>query len=154
MSNRILLIALIIIMVFATPSATELSSIIGDWKVVQIYDSPTGTEPLDLPTTGGPFIFHFVGKVDSTDSLSFYTKIGNTMRGDVQFTSDSSSNGIQFGPILSSRMMPEASQFMLEMYLSQYLPKMTTLSVSGDGQQLILIGEGRIICDVSEATEN
>lgn len=138
--------------VATTTSATEMSAVIGDWKLAQIYDSPTGTDPLGLPTTGGPFIFHFMGKEDSTDTLSFHTKIGNTMRGNVQFTAGST-DGIQFGPILSSRMMPEASQYRLEMYLSQYLPKMTTLTVSDDGQKLILSGEGKIVCDVFATTE-
>ncbi len=151
MSNLILVIALVV-MVVATTSATELSAVIGDWTVAQIYDSPTGTDPLDMPTTGGPYVFHFKEKEGSTDSLSFYTKIGNSMRSNVRVISGS--DDIEFGLLLSSKMMPEASQYRLEMYLSQYLPKMTTVTVTSDGQQLILTGEGRIVCDASVTTED
>lgn len=150
-TKRFLATALTIMAALATASATELSSVIGAWKITEIYDGPAGADPLEMPTTGGPFLFHFREKEGSTDSLWFYTKIGNNIRSAVQFTEGS--DDVKFGALMSTQMMPGESLYRLETYLSLYLPKMTALTVSSDGQQLVLTGEGRIFCDAVKATD-
>jgi META domain len=151
--HRLVIAAAALMMMASAAAALDPSAVIGEWKIAEIYDD-NGPErnPLDMPTSGGPYLIRFREKEGRDNTLSFYSKIGNSLVSSVTFE-EGSSDQIHFGNVVSTKMMPELSQYKLEVYLSRYLPTMTTLTVSEDKQRLVLTGEGRIVCESADTTD-
>lgn len=130
----------------------------GDWKLVELYDDRN--QPVELPSSSEGFVLHLVKKEikdeqdpeqqEGAKTLSLYTKIGNSMGGVLSLVDDSANlekeQTIKVGPLRSTMMMPPPELFAVEQYLSKYLGAMKTLKLSDDGDELIWMGTGRIIC--------
>jgi hypothetical protein len=139
-----------LVVTFMTSFAdAEIASFAGEWKILEAYDTLDGTTPRDLPSSiGRPLIFKImVSEKNPTDTLDLAFKVGNNMRTTIKVTDQpsSSSASIQIGLIMSTMMMPPQDQYEFEMFLSGALPKMNTMTLESDGQELLLTGESKIV---------
>ena len=149
-------------------STTEASltpdEVMGDWKLVELYDDQN--QPVEIPDAPSDdgFVLHLTKKQqeqqsgggddddddDDGKTLSLYTKIGNNMGGIMLLvddeTNDVKEQTIKVGPLRSTMMMPPPQIFALEQYLTKYLSTMDTLKLNDDGDELVMLGSGRIIC--------
>ncbi|KAL3923670.1 MAG: hypothetical protein SGILL_001525 [Bacillariaceae sp.] len=140
---------------FMTTVNAEISSYVGVWKVTEVYDSSDRTTPRELPTTGGPFVFKFaLNDKSPTDTLSVGVKIGNQMRTSILILDEEDSTAsIKVGLLMSTQMMPPQDQFQFEMFLSKALPKMTTMSLDDAQQQMLLVGEARMVLQAVDTAD-
>lgn len=158
-----LLLVLSTALLMTTPTVSaattaDLSKYMGEWKLTELYNDQQ--EPVEIPSSSEGFVLHLLGKEDDVDgsnsnanSLVLYTHIGNNLRTTVEFVDDNNDDGgddddedsIKIGMIASTMMMPPPEMYALEQYLSTYLPSMTSIQVSGDGEELVLMGAGRIV---------
>eukprot|EP00529_Nitzschia_sp_RCC80_P036119 CAMPEP_0113456290 /NCGR_PEP_ID=MMETSP0014_2-20120614/8811_1 /TAXON_ID=2857 /ORGANISM="Nitzschia sp." /LENGTH=163 /DNA_ID=CAMNT_0000347739 /DNA_START=119 /DNA_END=610 /DNA_ORIENTATION=+ /assembly_acc=CAM_ASM_000159 len=150
-------------MMAATTTTTTASltpdEVMGDWKLVELFDDQN--EPVEIPDAPSDdgFVLHLTEKQGAGDgdnddddgkTLSLYTKIGNNMGGIMLLVDDETNSNneqtIKVGPLRSTMMMPPPQIFALETYLTKYLSTMDTLKLNDDGDELVLLGTGRIVC--------
>jgi len=136
--------------------------VMGDWKLVELYDDQN--QPVEIPDASPSssdrdgFVLHLTkkqgddGDDDNEDgtTLSLFTKIGNSMGGIILLVDDNANGDneqtIKVGPLRSTMMMPPPQIFALEQYLTKYLSTMDTLKLNDDGDELVMLGSGRIVC--------
>lgn len=120
---------------------------IGKWKIVEALDEQF--QPFALPE--GQFFIQLENDKNGDNALMAFIRIGNNMRTKITF-GDSTSDGdsISVGGLMSTMMMPPEPLFRLETYLSNTMPKMTTVQTEDSGDRLILSGLGKITCEKVE----
>jgi hypothetical protein len=146
----------VILMAFTIVNA-EISSFVGNWMILEVYDTVTSPSPRELPTSAGPFIFKFlINEQNPSDTLNVSFKIGNIMRTTLKILDDdeaSSSATIEVGLLMSTQMMPAQDQFQFEMFLSKALPKMTDMILDDAGEEMILIGDSKIVLQAVDTSD-
>jgi hypothetical protein len=139
----------LVVPVMTSLSNAEIAAFAGEWKILEAYDTVDGTAPRELPSSiGRPLIFNMIiSETSPTDTLDLAFKVGNNMRTSIKVSEETSpsSASIQVGLIMSTMMMPPQDQYEFEMFLSGALPKMTTMTLESDGQELLLTGESKIV---------
>jgi hypothetical protein len=139
----------LVVTIMTSLSDAEIASFSGEWRVLEAYDTVDGAIPRELPSSlGRPLIFKMsVSENSPTDTLDLAFKVGNNMRTSIKVTAEPSpsSASIQIGLIMSTMMMPPQDQYEFEMFLSGSLPKMSTMTLESDGQELLLTGESKIV---------
>eukprot|EP00539_Tryblionella_compressa_P006340 CAMPEP_0178762348 /NCGR_PEP_ID=MMETSP0744-20121128/16486_1 /TAXON_ID=913974 /ORGANISM="Nitzschia punctata, Strain CCMP561" /LENGTH=158 /DNA_ID=CAMNT_0020417003 /DNA_START=170 /DNA_END=646 /DNA_ORIENTATION=+ len=135
----------------------DITALVGEWKVAEIYDTLNDLEPRELPTsTGGPFVFKLTPKGNDEDTLILATRIGNSMRTSINVLNDDAATGnsnIKVGLVIGTKMMPAPDLYELETFLSEALPKMDTMTVSADGQEMVMTGTSKIVLEAVETTD-
>jgi hypothetical protein len=124
--------------------AMAVSPYAGSWQVAEAFDE--SFEAVTLPE--GTFFFNIEEKEDDPKVLILNLKVGNSMGTQITLLDDS--NKVEIGGLMSTRMMPTEPLFKLETYLSNTLPKITTLELIHNnkyrGDQLVFGGQGKIVC--------
>jgi hypothetical protein len=125
------LISLLLLSFLSFTMAT--SSFVGEWNLVEVYDENDAL--VTLPDGS------FVMKIEEKDekSLKFNFKIGNGLRGRIQLQDDGS---VTLGPIMSTMMMPPEPIWKLESFVSNALPKVTSMVIMETDASLEMQGEG------------
>jgi hypothetical protein len=123
--------------------AMAVSPYAGSWQVAEAFDE--SFEAVTLPE--GTFFFNIEEKEDDPKVLILHVKVGNSMRTQVTLLDN---NKVEIGGLMSTMMMPTEPLFRLETYLSNTLPKITTLELIHSneyrGDQLVFGGQGKIVC--------
>ena len=147
-----LFLALIVLM--ATSASAEISSFVGNWKVLEVYDSIDSTTPRELPSNG-PFVFRFaINDKHPEDTLSVGIKVGNTMRTSVNVLEEKDLEAeIHVGLMMSTQMMPPQDQFQFEMFLSKAIPKMTVMKLNADKSEMVLEGDAKIVLAATDTAD-
>lgn len=130
----------------------DKSDYTGRWQIVETYDEDL--QPVELPE--GSFYMELKDDDSEDDALVAFMKIGNSMRSKITFSGTSESgDAIAVGGLMSTMMMPPEPLFRFETYLSNTLPKMTTVEkqTAGDTTQLVFSGTGKIVCKESPVPE-
>lgn len=122
--------------------ATAASPLVGSWNLVQIYSE--NMTPETLPDGS----YHFKIQEQNSEHLQISIKVGNNLSSSVTLGGGESdaSQQVTIGGVRSTMMMPPDSQFKLETYLSNMLPKITSMIRVDD--TLILEGDGKIVCQL------
>jgi hypothetical protein len=119
------------------------SSFVGKWKIVEALDEEF--QPFSLPD--GDFYLELKDDDNGDNLLSASMKVGNVMRAMIAFgESTADGDSITIERVLSTRMMPPEHLFRLETFLSNSMPKMTTLKTETVGAmtQMTFSGLGQI----------
>jgi META domain len=156
-SSKMFVVAagLVAVLTMMTTVASSISpnDVMGDWKIIELYDDQN--QPVEIPTppSDDGFVLHLVGTDNTpTSTLSLYTKIGNNIGGSVEFvddestTTDQRTQSIHIGPMRSTMMMPPPELYKLEQFLTKYLASSTTIKLNDEGDELVWLGDGRIVC--------
>ncbi|KAG7359920.1 metA domain containing protein [Nitzschia inconspicua] len=141
------LLAIVLVATIMSVSA-DISKFTGEWKILEAYDSVDSTIPRELPTSVGHSLVFKVTLSDNnpSDTLNLGCKVGNSLRTSVKITAEQdNSASVEVGPIMSTMMMPPEDQYEFEMYLNGALPKMTTMTLGNDGQELLMTGEAKVV---------
>ena len=137
--------SLSLLLVFLTLNiAMAASPFVGSWNLVQIYSE--NMTPESLPDGS----YHFKIEEEDPEHLHLNIQVGNSMSSSVTLLKRGESDASQqvtIGGVRSTTMMPPDSQFKLETYLSNTLPKITSMTRVDD--TLILEGEGKIVCQLN-----
>jgi hypothetical protein len=122
--------------------AMAASPFVGSWNLVEIYSESMTPETLPAGS------YHF--KIQETDleHLQLNIKVGNSLSSFVTLEGGESdaSQKVTIGGVRSTMMMPPEDQIKLETYLSNMLPKITSITLVDD--TLTLEGEGKIVCQL------
>jgi hypothetical protein len=123
--------------------AMAASPFVGSWNLVEIYSE--NMTPETLP----PGSYHFKIQEQDPEHLQLNIKVGNNLGSSITLLEGSDNNAsfqkVRIGGVRSTMMMPPENQFKLETYLSNMLPKITSITIVDD-TTLILEGEGKIVC--------
>jgi hypothetical protein len=138
--------SLSLLLVFLTLNiAMAASPFVGKWNLVEIYSE--NMTPETLPAGS----YHFTIQEQDTKHLRLNIKVGNNMATSVTLEggeSDAASRTVTIGGVMSTMMMPSDEQFKLETYLSNMLPKITSMTIVDD--TLTMEGEGKIVCQLNQ----
>lgn len=140
---------------------------IGEWKLKEVR-SENDAEPLSITGNGRGYVLKLLPVQSIGDNyqetLSLSIKVGNSMRSTVEILEEDEityQHKIKVGFMMSTRMMPGSEEKRkLEKYLSDQLPKMTSMEIKDIGGEeyerlLVLASEGgaRIVCEPSKDSE-
>jgi hypothetical protein len=118
------------------------SSFVGSWNLVEIYSENMIPETLPADAAGGSYYFKI--HEEDADHLQLSIKVGNNLSSSVTLLGG---GDVTIRGVRSTMMMPSDIQFKLETYLSNMLPKITSMTRVDD--TLILEGEGKIVCQLN-----
>jgi hypothetical protein len=138
-----------------TSVTAEITSYVGNWKVLEVYETVISDTPRTLPANG-PFVFRFtINEQSPEDTLNVGLKVGNTMRTSVKILDEPNDNeaSIQVGLMMSTQMMPPQDQFQFEMFLSRALPKMTTMKLNSDQTEMLLEGDAKFVLQATDTSD-
>ena len=136
--NSWFLLALLLILNTSFSMAT--SPYVGTWQLAEIIDAESNSKPLPEGKT-------FEARIEEADEgvLRMAIKIGNNMRTKISLVGEGTpeSQEIKMGGVMSTMMMPEASLFAVEKFLSKTFPTVTKLELDGD--KLTFVGQGSVV---------
>ena len=145
----------------ATATATtDPSRFVGEWKLKEIWDSENNDTPRNLWSDEGPFILRLESREHANDNdneiLGLNVKVANSIFSYMEFLDDNNNNNnnnIRVGSMMSTLMMPSPELYQLEIYLSNYLPQMTSMELGGRGESeklLIMTTSASVTSDGNE----
>ncbi|CAJ1947785.1 unnamed protein product [Cylindrotheca closterium] len=131
---------LAVLLISTTSFAMATSPYVGTWQLAEIIDAESNSKPLPEGKT-------FEARIEEADEgvLRMAIKIGNNMRTKISLVGEGTpeSQEIKMGGVMSTMMMPEASLFAVEKFLSKTFPTVTKMELDGD--KLTLVGQGSVI---------
>lgn len=150
-----ILLGLLITMVSIAEASTFA---VGEWKLKEVWRE-NAAEPLSITRDGESYIMKiYPAEEKHPDSHRFSIKVGNSMSSSMKIVEEEGNKQkINIGFVMSTRMMPGSEEKReLEGYLSDQLPKMTSIRVKGEGEELVLSSESgaRMVCAPSTESEN
>mmetsp|Transcript_30257 Transcript_30257/g.72587 ORF Transcript_30257/g.72587 Transcript_30257/m.72587 type:complete len:140 (-) Transcript_30257:50-469(-) len=130
---------LALLLILNTTFAMATSPYVGTWNLADIIDAESNSKELPEGKT-------FQAKIEEGEEnqLRMFIKIGNNLRTKINLGEGTDeSREIKMGGVLSTMMMPEASLFAVEKFLSKTFPTVTKMELDGD--KLTFVGEGSIV---------
>ncbi|KAL3931248.1 MAG: hypothetical protein SGBAC_011396 [Bacillariaceae sp.] len=116
------------------------SPYVGTWTLAELTDAESNLKELPEGKT-------FEARISEGDNgiLQLGIKIGNNMRSRITLVGEGTpeSQEVKMGGVISTMMMPEASLFAVEKFLSKTFPTVTKLEIDGD--KLKFVGEGSVV---------
>jgi len=112
----------------------------GMWKFESAVDEAHA--PVTIPGS-----FSVVVRSESDERYALSVRVGNSMRADMRVQAGQEGaavDHVHIGDCMSTMMMPPENLFKFEQFLTTGLPKMQTITLSEDGNKMILEGASKI----------